>query len=135
MTEAVVAKSLDFRFERDFNGLEVIAKAGDPIARDGDEVIRAPYDDTVLVMPSMAHLKVGTTMVRLGRFEAIRRRAARIDLIMRGTDSAAVDPAPVRVGAGMLLAWIAFWLLMISVACRKSCATAVASCGARSWPS
>jgi len=71
VTEAVVAKSLDFRFEQDFQGLEVIAKAGDPIASDGDEVIRAPYDNTVLVMPSMAHLKVGTTMVRLGRFEAI----------------------------------------------------------------
>ena len=31
------------------------------------------------------------------------------------TDSAAFDATPVRVGAGMLLAWIAFWLLMISV--------------------
>ncbi len=70
VTEAVVARSLSFRFERDYTGLEVIAKKGDPIAYDGDEVIRAPYDDTVLVMPSMAHLKVGTTMVRLGRIEA-----------------------------------------------------------------
>ncbi|MDH5540507.1 MAG: succinylglutamate desuccinylase/aspartoacylase family protein, partial [Rhizobacter sp.] len=43
VTEAVVARSLDFRFERDYTGLEVIAKAGDPIAHDGDEVIRAPY--------------------------------------------------------------------------------------------
>jgi two-component system LytT family sensor kinase len=31
------------------------------------------------------------------------------------SDSAALEPTPVRVGAGMLLAWIAFWLLMISV--------------------
>jgi two-component system LytT family sensor kinase len=31
------------------------------------------------------------------------------------TDSAAFDATPVRVGAGLLLAWIAFWLLMISV--------------------
>ena len=69
VTEAVVAKSLDFRFEREFTGLEVIAKAGDPIAHDGAEIIRAPYDHTVLVMPSTAHLKVGATMVRLGRFE------------------------------------------------------------------
>jgi hypothetical protein len=64
-----VAKSMDFRFERDYTGLEIIPKAGDPIAHDGGEVIRAPYDNTVLVMPSMAHLKVGTTMVRLGRIE------------------------------------------------------------------
>ncbi len=71
VSEAVVARSLDFRFEHDFHGLEVIAKAGEPIARDGDVVIRAPHDDTVLVMPSMAHLKVGATMVRLGRFESL----------------------------------------------------------------
>jgi predicted deacylase len=69
VTEPVVARSLAFRFERDFKGLEVIPKAGDPIAYDGDTVVRAPYDNTVLVMPSLAHLKVGTTMVRLGRIE------------------------------------------------------------------
>jgi hypothetical protein len=76
VTEAVVAGSLDFRFERDFAGLEIIPKAGDPIAHDGGKVIRAPYDDTVLVMPSMVHLKVGTTMVRLGRIEADEPAAA-----------------------------------------------------------
>lgn len=69
VTEAVVARSLGFRFARPVRGLEVIPRRGDPIAYDGDAVIRAPYDDTVLVMPSMAQLKVGTTMVRLGRFE------------------------------------------------------------------
>ncbi len=71
VTEAVVARSMDFRFEREFSGLEVIAKAGTPIARDGETEFRAPYDDTVLVMPSMAHLKPGTTMVRLGRIVPI----------------------------------------------------------------
>ena len=29
----------------------------------------APYDDTVLVMPSMRHLKPGNTQVRLGRYD------------------------------------------------------------------
>ena len=67
VTQAVVAKSLSFRFACTVTGLQVIAKAGEPIAYDGDEVIVAPYDHTVLVMPSTAHLKVGTTMVRLGR--------------------------------------------------------------------
>ena len=69
VTEAVVARSLDFRFARVFSGLEIVPRAGDPIASDGDTLVRAPYDNTVLVMPSMAHLKVGTTMVRLGRLE------------------------------------------------------------------
>jgi predicted deacylase len=69
VTEPVVARSTDFRFVAPYSGLEVVAKRGDPIATDGGQVIRAPYDETVLVMPSMAHLKVGTTMVRLGRFE------------------------------------------------------------------
>jgi predicted deacylase len=69
VTEPVVARSLSFRFVAPFTGLEVIAREGDPIATDGDEVIRAPYDNTVLVMPSMAQLRVGTTMVRLGRYE------------------------------------------------------------------
>jgi predicted deacylase len=71
VTEPVVARSMDFRFAGDFKGLERVARQGDPIAFDGDTVIRAPYDDTVLVMPSMKHLKVGTTMVRLGRLEVL----------------------------------------------------------------
>jgi predicted deacylase len=71
VTEAVVADSLEFRFVRDFRGLEVIAKAGQLIATDGTRRIVAPYDDTVLVMPSTSQTKVGTTMVRLGRIEAL----------------------------------------------------------------
>lgn len=69
VTHAVVAHSMDFRFVAPFRGLEVIPHAGDAIAIEGDTTIRAPYDDTVLVMPSLAHLKPGTTMVRLGRYE------------------------------------------------------------------
>jgi predicted deacylase len=69
VTEAVVAESMDFRFAGRFTGLEVIARAGTPIAYDGARVWTAPYDDTVLVMPSLKHLKPGTTMVRLGRYE------------------------------------------------------------------
>lgn len=68
VTEAVVAKSMRFRFAGRYTGLEVIEKAGTPIAYDGDTVWTAPYDDTVLVMPSLKHLKPGTTMVRLGRY-------------------------------------------------------------------
>jgi predicted deacylase len=68
VTEAVVAASMAFRFARPFKGLEVIPKAGTPVATDGDRTWRTPYDDTVLVMPSVAHLKPGTTVLRLGRF-------------------------------------------------------------------
>jgi predicted deacylase len=69
VTEAVVARSLDFRFVREFSGLEVIPRAGELIATDGAHEFRAPYDDTVLVMPGTTNLKVGMTTVRLGRFE------------------------------------------------------------------
>jgi predicted deacylase len=69
VTEAVVARGPGFRFVAPFRGLEVIPNAGDPIAIDGELTIRAPYDDTVLVMPSTAHRTPGTTMVRLGRLE------------------------------------------------------------------
>jgi predicted deacylase len=67
VTQAVVAKTLDFRFEQPWRGLEVIDKAGTVVARDGDTVWLTPYDHCVMVMPSMAHLKPGTTMVRLGQ--------------------------------------------------------------------
>ena len=69
VTEPVVARSADFTFLVPVEGLGVVAKAGTPIARDGDQVWLAPYDDTVLVMPSNAHVRPGNTQVRLGRYE------------------------------------------------------------------
>jgi len=68
VTEPVVAKTMKFRFARDFGGLEVVPLKGTLVATDGDTQWRTPYDDCVMVMPSMAHLKPGTTMVRLGRY-------------------------------------------------------------------
>ena len=69
VTEAVVAEALDFRFVQPFKGLETIAKKGDPIAHNGDRVVSAPYDNTVLIMPAVnKQWKIGTTMVRFGRF-------------------------------------------------------------------
>jgi predicted deacylase len=69
VTEAVVARSEDFRFLLPVQGLGVVPLAGTPIAQDGSQVWFAPYDDTVLVMPSMEHVRPGNTQVRLGRFE------------------------------------------------------------------
>lgn len=71
VTEAVVAKSTDFRFLVPIEGLGVVPQAGTPIAQDGEHIWRAPYDNTVLVMPSLGHLRPGNTQVRLGRYEAI----------------------------------------------------------------
>lgn len=68
VTEPVVAKTMGFRFARPWKGLEVVAQAGTTVASDGDTLWRTPYDDCVLVMPSMRHLKPGTTMVRLGAY-------------------------------------------------------------------
>lgn len=69
VTEPVVARSMAFEFLVPIEGLGIVPKAGTPIARDGDTVWSAPYDDTVLVMPSMRHLKPGNTQVRLGRYD------------------------------------------------------------------
>ncbi|GAB3630172.1 succinylglutamate desuccinylase [Pandoraea terrae] len=67
ITQAVVASSMDFRFSQPFTGLEVIEKAGTEIARDGGEVIATPYDNCVVVQPSLRHLGVNVTVMRLGR--------------------------------------------------------------------
>lgn len=69
VTEAVTIRSDQFRFHSDFVGLEVIAKRGTEIGRDGDRPLVTPYDDCVLIMPTR-RLKPGQTAVRLGRFVA-----------------------------------------------------------------
>jgi len=69
VTEPVVAKTRDLRFPRPFKGLEVIPKAGTLVATDGDTTWRTPYDDCVLVMPSLAHVQPGATVLRLGRYD------------------------------------------------------------------
>jgi predicted deacylase len=69
VTEAVVAKSYDLKFSYLYKGLEVIPRAGTVIATDGDKVWTTPYDDCVMVMPSLAHVKPGTTVLRLGRYD------------------------------------------------------------------
>jgi len=76
VTEAVVANSPAFRFARNFSGLEVVAR-GDLIAWDGEEPVRAPYDNCVLVMPVPNNVKTGLTAVRLGRLEVPAPQPAR----------------------------------------------------------
>jgi hypothetical protein len=69
VTDAVIANSAAFRFSRPFNGLDIIAREGDVIAWDGDQAVRAPYDNCVLIMPVPNNVKMGLTAVRLGRIE------------------------------------------------------------------
>ncbi|MGZ5031580.1 MAG: M14 family metallopeptidase [Usitatibacter sp.] len=69
VTQAVIANSPSFRFAKMYSGMEVVPRAGDVIAWDGDEAVRAPYDNCVLVMPVPNNVKTGLTAVRLGRLE------------------------------------------------------------------
>jgi predicted deacylase len=67
VTATVTIRSDDFAFAVPVRGLGVIAAAGTLLARDGDDEVRTPYDDCVLIMPTRRPKK-GETAVRLGRF-------------------------------------------------------------------
>ena len=67
VTQPVVAKSMDFRFADAFTGLETFAKAGTVIGWNEGEAVVTPYDNCVLVMPSLRQLRPGVTVVRLGQ--------------------------------------------------------------------
>jgi len=67
VTEPVVARSDKFRFADSYTGLEVIAKAGTVIGWNDGEPVQTPYDDCVLVMPSVRQAKAGVTVVRYAR--------------------------------------------------------------------
>jgi predicted deacylase len=67
VTDRVVATSMDFSFREPYTGGETISKAGTMIAVDAGREVLTPYDDCVLVMPSLRQLRPGVTTVRLGR--------------------------------------------------------------------
>lgn len=67
VTDRVVATSMDFSFTEAFTGGETIDSAGTVIAIDAGCEVVTPYDDCVLVMPSLRQLRPGVTTVRLGR--------------------------------------------------------------------
>jgi predicted deacylase len=69
VTEPVVAKSMDFRFAGDYTGLEVFHEAGSVIGWSEGAAVATPYDDCMLVMPSLRQLRPGVTVVRLGKIE------------------------------------------------------------------
>ena len=82
VTEPVVAKSMDFRFAGPYTGLETFSRAGSVIAWSDGQPVATPYDDCMLVMPSLRQLRAGVTVVRLGRIER------RIDLRSRQQEPA-----------------------------------------------
>ncbi|MDO5656713.1 MAG: succinylglutamate desuccinylase/aspartoacylase family protein [Paracoccus sp. (in: a-proteobacteria)] len=63
VTEAVTIESDNFRFAQDWRGFERLPK-GTLLAMDGAREIRAPHEETVLIMPSR-RLWRGKTAVRL----------------------------------------------------------------------
>lgn len=68
VTHAIATKRGNFVSARRFEGQEVIAKAGTVLGHDDGEPVTTPYDNCVLVMPSVNRpLKAGVTVVRLGR--------------------------------------------------------------------
>jgi len=67
VTDAIIARTADFKFAEGLNGLSMLSKKGDLIATDDKDEVRAPYDNCVLVMPTLIHVKPGLTVVRLGR--------------------------------------------------------------------
>lgn len=66
VTGPITIESDQFTFVSEFQGMEVLAKAGTLIGHDGQIPVFTPYDDCVLIMPSK-RLWRGQTAVRLGR--------------------------------------------------------------------
>ncbi len=67
VTHAIRIESDAFRFARQVHGLKVVPDADAVLAYDGEKVIRTPYRDCVLIMPTRRP-NPGETAVRLGRF-------------------------------------------------------------------
>lgn len=66
VTRAVTVRTDNAYFVERFTGLEIVPVAGTPILVDGDDTVRTPYDDCILIMPAKRLLR-GQTAVRLGR--------------------------------------------------------------------
>lgn len=67
VTQAVTAASNGFAFVQPWRGGDIIADRNTLIALDGETEIRTPYDECLLVMPSLRPSR-GHTAVRLARF-------------------------------------------------------------------
>lgn len=71
VTDLVVAKSSNFRFSEPYTGLEMIEAAGSVIGWNDGKPVTTPYDNCVLVMPSVRQAQAGVTVVRFARRSAL----------------------------------------------------------------
>ena len=69
VTDAVVAESDHFVFLEKYTGLEIIPVAGTQIGWNNGKPVITPYDNAVLVMPSLRQLRTGVTVVRFGKID------------------------------------------------------------------
>lgn len=67
VTRTVTTRTAGFAFLRPYRGGHVVPQRNTLIALDGEEEIRTPHDDCLLVMPSLRTMP-GQTAVRLARF-------------------------------------------------------------------
>jgi predicted deacylase len=67
VSHAITAATASFAFVQVFRGGDVIEKRNTLIAMDGTTEIRTPYDNCLLIMPSLRPSR-GHTAVRLARF-------------------------------------------------------------------
>lgn len=68
VTEAVTIETDAFAFTQEWPNMGIVPRAGTLVGRDGEREVRAPYDDTFMVMPaSEAFRKKGQTAVRFAR--------------------------------------------------------------------
>lgn len=68
VTHAISAATSQFAFVQPFRGGSVVPERNTLIAMDGETEIRTPYDDCLLVLPSLRPGR-GHTAVRMARFE------------------------------------------------------------------
>ncbi|APH56438.1 Hypothetical protein GbCGDNIH6_0633 [Granulibacter bethesdensis] len=66
VTHTIMAQTGHFTFTQPFTGGYTVPHAGTLIAHDGDKTVRTPYDDCLLVMPSL-RASAGHTAVRLAK--------------------------------------------------------------------
>ena len=67
VTHAITRKNENFRFAQPWQGLECLPSAGTLIGWNDEEEVLTPYDNCVLIMPSLGQPRPGVTVVRLAR--------------------------------------------------------------------
>lgn len=68
VTRTITVRTADFTFTQPWRGGAIIPQRGTLIATDGDEEIRTPHEDCMLVMPSLI-TQPGLTAVRLAKLQ------------------------------------------------------------------